>query len=657
MMWEQIHPEIIKASKEIAQTGKFDDAIFAAFRVVEATIQERISSKSIGEALVADALDGTAPRINISSDARDQQGIRDLFSGALRNIRNDRGHKRAPFTPCESLESCVLYLSLASLLLHLLTKDKNTFPRIDGLRVYGTAEHPRAELRGINFAGSHVAAIAGTEQVSVVRNAPTVLEILLPESFSGNIAVRVDGKLSGEVFCDASSLGKQPDSYYEVIAAELPLYSDLKASQKRPDVVGLLLRATEISREFINIFPTRTNRYKAGQYVSHGPTEPTNVIGETWYIDPSTGRTEYAWTGSLVFAPNVVGVVGTFKLGGISVLPRSVQTQVGENRCLHVSGWGRNGPAQQERDVTNQVEWTNIESSVAFVNKGIVVPKKLGRANAECKYQGFVASVEISVEHILRGQRTTYFQGLKRLQQIRFDNDDSLYICNQGPSVFRLDKTGSFQEVVRISTSARAASGVDCLALDADKNLYVNDISKSAAFRFEWDGKTYANPIEIAHIASGAKKGIVVADSGDVFIAVMGPVQGWIVRRDGRGNETSFPVSETPLWLAVGPGGNLYMPVTARSSIFVYRPDGALIDQIPYQVANSSVSDILIDKNGVIYLAFFQSGRILRINHTGSLWHADFLPQTFGTPGGIAMDSRGRLYVSDFVTNSIEVIY
>jgi DNA-binding beta-propeller fold protein YncE len=224
--------------------------------------------------------------------------------------------------------------------------------------------------------------------------------------------------------------------------------------------------------------------------------------------------------------------------------------------------------------------------------------------------------------------------------------------------VFRLDKAGGFHEVVRISTSPRAASGIDCLAVDTNKNLYVNDVSKRAAFKFEWDGSAYANPTEIASIASGAKKGIAVSDSGEVFVAVMGPPnQGWIVRRDGHGQETSFPVGEMPIWLAVGPSGNVYVPIAARSSIFVYRPDGVLVEEIPHHVTNSSASDILIDKDGVIHLAFFNNGKILRISYINALWHVEFLPQEFGTPGGIAMDSHGRLYVSDFATDSIDVVY
>ena len=657
-IWEPIHPEIIKASQEIAIAGKYDDAIFAAFRIVEAMLQERIASKSIGEALIVEAFEGDPPQVNISSDPRDRRGIRDLFAGALSNIRNDRGHKKTPLTPCESINDCVLYLAVASFLINLLAKDKNTFPRIDSVRILGTAEDPRAELRGINFAGSRVAVVAGGAQISIVRKAPTVLEIVLPRNFFGNISVVADGKRSGESFCDVSSLGKEPESYLEVIAAELPLYSDAKAHKKRPEVVGILLRSIDSSRESIIISPTYPGRYEAGHYVTHGPYEHGTSVGETWFADPTTGSIEYAWTGSMIATPNMVGAVGTFRLGGISILPTSVHTQVGENRRLRVSGWGRDGPVQKELDVTGRVRWKTSDSSVAFVKEGVVIPKGLGRARAECELDGFVASVELSVEHLLKGQRTTYFQGLRRLQQIRFDREDNLYISNQGPSVFRLDKTGAFAEVVRISSSPRGFPGIDCLCLDTDKNLYVNDVSKRSAFKFEWNGKAYENPIQIAGTLAGAKKGIAVANSGDVFVAVMGsPGQGWIVRREIDGKETSFPTKGMPIWLAAGPDGNIYVPIVASSSILIYQPDGALVGEIPHQFKDAGISDILVSADGAVYLGFFHAGRILRISYKTPLWHAELLPQHFGTPGGIAMDSRGRLYVSDSAGNSIDVVY
>jgi streptogramin lyase len=154
------------------------------------------------------------------------------------------------------------------------------------------------------------------------------------------------------------------------------------------------------------------------------------------------------------------------------------------------------------------------------------------------------------------------------------------------------------------------------------------------------------------------KKGFAVANSGDVFVAVMGsPNQGWIARREVSGKETFFPVEGMPIWIAAGPDGNIYVPRAATATVVVYRPDGIIAREIPHNIKDSSVCDILVDKDGVIYLASFHTGKVLRIGFSGSLWRAEFLSPTFGTPGGIAMDSHGRLYVSDFAGNSIDVVY
>jgi len=656
-MWELIDKSITASSQDIANAGKYDDAIFAAFRVVEATVQERIGSTSIGEGLIAEAFDGDLPKVFISKDARDRQGIRDLFSGALKNIRNDRGHKKAPFTPCQSLTDCLLYLSFATFLLHLLRKDKNIFPRIDNVRVFGTSEQPRAELRGANFSGSQITVAAEQQHVTVVRQTPTVLEVLLPQNFFGSLTVTVDGNQSGEIFCDVSFFGKQPISYTEVVASEIPLYSDAGARNRRSDVVGLLTRSVQGARDARSISPTYPNRCAAGPYITYGPFVSAPGVGESWYIDPRTNQIEYAWTQALISTPEVVGHVGKFKLGGMSILPRSVKTQIGENRALRVLGWERDSLAQREVDLTDRVKWINVDSRVAFVNKGIVIPKRLGSVRVECELEGFVGSVEVNVEQLVRGQKTVFFQGLRRLQQIRFDRADKMFIADQSASVYTLDKSGNFEEAVRLSRSDRTPSNIDCLAVDDTGGLYVNDLSRHAAFKFHWDGKAFVNPIEIGTVVKGPKKSFAIAPSGDVFIAVMGPPgQGWIIRRSKEGNESFFPSSGMAIWLAVGPDGNVYVPDVARSTIVVYQPDGAPKLEIPYNLRDSP-ADIAIDAEGTIYLAFFKTGRILKIFYHAPLWRTEFFPDSFGIPGGIAVDSQKRVYVSDFEGDSISVVY
>jgi DNA-binding beta-propeller fold protein YncE len=312
----------------------------------------------------------------------------------------------------------------------------------------------------------------------------------------------------------------------------------------------------------------------------------------------------------------------------------------------------------RETDVTDRVKWVSLDPSTAFVSKGVVIPKRLGRTRAECELQGFVASVEINVEQLVSGQKTVYFQGLRRLQQIRFDRNDRMFISNQSASVYALDKGGAFEEVVRLSSNARVPPIIDCLALDANQNLYLNDIVRQTAFKFAWNGNEFVQPIEIGTTVNGPKKSIAIDQSGEIFIAVMGPPgQGWVIRRTKDGKESAFPTLGTAIWLTAGPDGNLYVPINDRSSILVYRSDGTLVEEIPYNVSNDSPCDIAIDSGGTIYLAFFRTGRILRISYQDPLWHTEFLQYTFATPGGIAIDSRKRLYVSEFGGDSIHVIY
>jgi hypothetical protein len=63
--WEALHPEVLRAARDIAKAGKFDDAIFAAFRCVEAEIQNRIGSAGIGSNLLDEAYDGPSPKVDI----------------------------------------------------------------------------------------------------------------------------------------------------------------------------------------------------------------------------------------------------------------------------------------------------------------------------------------------------------------------------------------------------------------------------------------------------------------------------------------------------------------------------------------------------------------------------------------------------------------
>jgi len=656
-MWENVDSRIRAVSETVANAGKFDDAIFAAFRFVEGEIQERTNSKSIGQMLLDEAFDGTKPIILLSSESRDQAAMKSLFVGALGNIRNDRGHKKAPAMPCETVEHCSYYLSFASLLLHFLDQDKNTYPQLESVRVFGTPQQPRAELRGANFSTASRVLAQGVE-IGVVSTRPQLLEIMLPPHFHGSLQVINNGKASTEEYCSVEGLVLEPAPWHEVVITDLPLFADSEAKVVRKGVVGAVLRPLQ-SFGFETVIPTYPGQYKSGQLVSHGPFESPG-IDETWYIRPPSTRAELAFSGSLIARPSVLGSISEAKLGGIAVRPSSVKTELGENRALRVFAWTRSGDVTMEKDVTAEVKWKNVQRDVAFIEKGTLIPKRLGRVTAECWLQKFIASVDINVENIPRGVSTVFFQGLRRLQQIRFDSDDNLYVTNQSPSVFRISSKGEYSEVLRLPAHARAAAVIDSIAVDRHRRLYVNHVTESACHRFEWDGKRYVKPRELGSGIIGTKKSIAVDQNDNVFIVVMSGIrQSIVIRVDPSGNETHFPISETAVYIAVDKTERLFIPLISKSVVGIFSYEGKLLSEIPYSLEpGHSPVDIAISESGDIFLPIFHSGRVLHIaNRNSRIAQVKFLPGTFGTPGGIAFDSKGRMFLSDFAADQIHVIY
>ncbi len=647
-------PEIHREAGPIVDSGKFDDAIFAAFRYLEGVIQERIGSKSIGAALLDEAFDGPTPRIRIGRDHQDQNAIKSLFVGALGNIRNDRGHKKAPFLPCPNRDVCLAHLAFGSLLLHLLGKDRNIFPRIRTSRVFGSPEQPRVELAGENF-GSDTRALAGGVVVPITRRSETLVEVALPARFSGPVALISQGNESDSLFCDARLLERAPEASYEVLYADIQLYSDDGCTIPVRPVVGLLLKVVEGHKEFERISPVQPGLYRSGQFVSHGPFLK-DAIGETWFRDPRTGRVRYAWRESLVAAPNVVGDVRDERIGGIVLLPAKICAPPREQRTLRVIASIDRGFSRLERDVTPSVKWRSENSRIAHVERSVVYAKIFGRARIECEYQGHRATAEVFVEHTRAGDQATYFQGVRGLQKIRFDGSDNLFLCNQSGSVFMISASGGFEEAVRITSREEFSPGIDCIAVTRGGDILANDMERNWCLRCRRGADAYSAPETFATAIDGPKKGITEAPDGTVFVAVMGrrPGEGFLLRVDSSGREDVFPTKAMALDVACGPSEELFLPASDRS-IHVYSRDVAFLRSIPHGI-NDSATDIAVDSRGRIFVSFFHSGIVACVREASTGLKVIKIVEGLSHPCGIALDSRGRLFVAEFGGNRIEML-
>lgn len=659
ILWTSINPEVVSQARPLAEAGKYDDAIFAAYKLVEDAIQQHIGSRNIGSVLVTEAFDASSgsPKIDLSPDSRDREGARAMFSGALSYIRNDRGHKKAPFVPCESLKGCLLYLSTASFLLYLLTKDRNCIPKIDSLRVFGSNEQPRLEITGKNF-DLDTRVVTSEETLSTTRITPSIIEALLPPFFKGSVHVVRGEQKSEERQLDTSIFGDRLQNYYVIEVANIPLYEDKDCSVKRSGVFGLLIKACENGKEFQRILPTNSDSHKENTYISHGPFL-NEAVGETWFRDPSTGKIRYGWTSSAIIAPSEGQSVGQFELMGLQLAPQQIKANKADKRLVHLIGYEKDGNVNREIIIASRdVRWSSKNKDLAFVQNGILHGKNFGRTTIECVYQGFHALAEVEISIPVPKQTRTYFQGLRSLQDLAFSADGGLFFCNQSFSVFELKINGEFSEVIRTAGSKEFSAGIDCIAIDSDRNLYINDNSERVCFKFIWNGTDYGSPKIFADSIDGPKKGICVSKNGNVFVAVMGPGidDGFIIRHSPSGEETSFPTRYTPIYLATNQSDQLLVPNTKERSIDVYDQDGNYFRSIPYEYSDSP-SGIVVDLADNIYLPMFHSGSLIRISENSGEAKTEVILSGLGTPGGISMGTDGNLYISDFAGNTIECIY
>jgi len=406
------------------------------------------------------------------------------------------------------------------------------------------------------------------------------------------------------------------------------------------------------------VVPVTPGIYKSGYYVTLGPYNDP-VVGESWYRHPLTQEISHAWTWSAMTSPQVLCRAGSSRTGCLSLYPRSTKTSVGEKRVLRAVALIVDGEICKEIDVSAKSHWSSQEPDTAFVvpRDGTLHPKRAGRTSIQCEYDGMCASADVEIGQFSKGTRAIFFQGLRTVTQLRFGSNDNLLLCNQSESVYEIDRLGRFRVVLRLPRLAPVSHGIDFIAVDSQRNLYVSSANERACLMFRPNSDGYTGSgTPLADACPGTKRGIVVDRAGVAYVAVMtGRGYGHVVRITGR-SESSFKTRDEAIILAIDPEGNICLPSRQYRSIDIYSPAGDLIRSVALGIADPA-SDILVDSAGTAYLTMFGSGQVISIDLACANSAPVVIASGFNNPDGIAMDSQGRLYVSNFSGNTIEMIY
>ena len=127
-IWDNIHPQIASVAKERFDVGHYADAVEAAFKEINVRVKtiykERALEEKDGARLMQSAFSPNNPIIKIgdisTETGRDiQQGYMEMFSGAMKGIRNPKAHNNQTSSKADAIRK----LHFASMLMHKLDNE------------------------------------------------------------------------------------------------------------------------------------------------------------------------------------------------------------------------------------------------------------------------------------------------------------------------------------------------------------------------------------------------------------------------------------------------------------------------------------------------------------------------------------------------------
>lgn len=97
-----LHPTIAEYAAPIFHAGRFDSAVFEAFKQVEIAVRQASGLKLDGASLMKTAFSVKDGRLNDLTEQSEKEGLMFVFAGAIQLFRNASGHKNQDLTPQEA---------------------------------------------------------------------------------------------------------------------------------------------------------------------------------------------------------------------------------------------------------------------------------------------------------------------------------------------------------------------------------------------------------------------------------------------------------------------------------------------------------------------------------------------------------------------------
>lgn len=119
-----LHPELLLHARPLYFQGRFDTAVFEAFKALEVSIRDaaKLDAGLVGTKLAARAFNPEGgPLSDLTLDSGERVALMNLMSGALGSAKNPSSHRRVALGPDEARDLIIL----ASYLLNIVDTRRN----------------------------------------------------------------------------------------------------------------------------------------------------------------------------------------------------------------------------------------------------------------------------------------------------------------------------------------------------------------------------------------------------------------------------------------------------------------------------------------------------------------------------------------------------
>jgi sugar lactone lactonase YvrE len=331
----------------------------------------------------------------------------------------------------------------------------------------------------------------------------------------------------------------------------------------------------------------------------------------------------------------------------------------------------------------NCLQWENYECSISlplgqkgtanglFTSASGIAIDSLGNIYVADEEQNRVQKFDSSGKFLLSfGSAGSNNGQFKQPEGIAIDKDDKIYVADSFNNRIEIfDSKGNFMssfDSIAINTGNHHFSYPWAITFDSSGNIYVADSGNSRVEKFNSKGAYlsetgWGSPQCMQSCRENGElinaQGVTVDNLGNIY--VLDQTQARVQKFDPAGNYLlSFGSPKPFLYpegITIDGSDNIY--VADSSNIVKFNSTGARVSSfgssVLYSTIPGSPSDVALDSLGRIYVTDTNHGRIVVFNSTGSVI------SSFGiqdTPIGIAIDKKSdRIYVTGIHTDRVFV--